>query len=72
MVLVHLDGSEYFVSQSNSNLDILSLTEFESRKTVRMSHSDFFFNQTPFFSFYKNDEDDTLYPLSNFESIMEL
>lgn len=70
VILTHLDGSEYYISRSDSKSDILSLTHFESKVTVHMSHSDFFFFQTPFFSFYKNDEDDTLYPLSNFESIV--
>ena len=72
VVLVHADSTEYYISSANSQLDVLSLVEFETRKTFSLSYSDFFFNYAPLLSFYKDDVDSTLYPLLNFESVMGL
>lgn len=67
MILVHVDGTEYFLSRVDSHLDIISITNFVTKEIINTSHSDFFLNFVPYLSFYKDDEDDTLYPFSTFK-----
>lgn len=72
LILTHIDGTEYYINYVNDDTNRIGLAECVSSVTSYMSQAEFLNYYTPYLSFYKDDEDDTLYPLYSFVTILGL
>ena len=72
LVLVHHNGDEYYINHANDEDRTLCLCTFEGSVIYCMSYHEFFQICMPNYYFYASDDDDTLYPLKNYQQILGL
>ena len=72
LVLVHHNGNEYYINCADDEDRRLGLCAFGDTITYYMSYHEFFQTRMSNYFFYASDDDDTLYPLKNYQQILGL
>ena len=72
LVLVHHNGDEYYINYANDEDRKLGLCIFGNTVAHYMSYHEFFQTYMSNYFFYASDDDDTLYPLKNYQQILGL
>ena len=72
LVLIHHNGDEHYINYANDEVLRLGLCAFGDTATHYMSYHEFFQIYMSNYFFYASDDDDTLYPLKNYQQILGL